>query len=206
MIKKNNITLNLCTKKNWLSSWYVYKKEYSSLLQEDLLLIMYIRSVLLKTKTFSFISMRLYKFNKFLVIDIYLFYFILLIRKYFISFVKEISIFLKKNIFLTINKLSFLDMFTNGFYLAHKIAKLIERRVKFRSKTIKLLLAKVKKYSAGIYIQCMGRINNVNIARSDKLYLGSISLNTIDSLVSYGLIIANTVKGLQSIKVWIYIY
>ena len=91
----------------------------------------------------------------------------------------------------------------NGFYIALKIAKFIEKRIKFRSKLVKLLLKKVKDNCKGIYVQCTGRINNVDMARNDKLYLGSLPLQSINLSISYGLVVANTTKGLQSIKVWI---
>ena len=41
------------------------------------------------------------------------------------------------------------------------------------------------------------------MAKVDKLYLGSIPLQSLDLSISYGLVIANTFKGLQSVKVWI---
>ena len=41
------------------------------------------------------------------------------------------------------------------------------------------------------------------MAKVDKLYLGSVPLQSFNLSISYGLVIANTFKGLQSIKVWI---
>ena len=66
------------------------------------------------------------------------------------------------------------------------------------------MIKKIKDSSRGIYVQCTGRINNVDMARKDKLYLGSIPLQSIDASINYGFVIANTTKGLQSIKVWIH--
>jgi len=201
--KKNIIVSNISKNKNWISSWYVHKKEYSKLIQKDSILISYIRSFLFNNKIHTSTGLRLYRFSDIIIIDFYLFYVVFLIRKTFVTFIENINLFFLKSIFFTVNKLSFLDISSNGFYIAFKIARLIEKGLKFRSKLIKLLLKKIKKNSIGIYVQCTGRINNTNIAKIDKLYIGSISLQSINLFTSYGLVIANTAKGLQSIKVWI---
>ena len=119
------------------------------------------------------------------------------------SFLSYLTIFFEKDICLSIYKPPFLDLLNNGFNIALKIARLIERRIKFRSKFIKILLKKIKRNSKGVYVQCKGRINNVDMAKVDKLYLGSLPLQSLNLSISYGLVIANTFKGLQSIKVWI---
>lgn len=202
--KKNVVTLNILRNKSWISSWYIRKKEYPFLIQKDLVLISYVRSLLFDVNIYnSFTGLKLCRFNEILLIDIYLFYTVFSVKKFLTIFVTNTNIFFKENINLTLNKLSVSKICTNGFYVASRIAVLIEKRIKFRSKIIKSLLRKVKKNCLGIYSQCVGRINNANIARDDKLYVGSISLQTINFSISYGLVAANTVKGLQSIKVWI---
>ena len=118
-------------------------------------------------------------------------------------FLGYLAKFFERDICLAIYKPTFLDLLKNGFNIALKLARLVERRIKFRSKLIKRLLKKIKKNSTGVYVQCKGRINNVDMARVDKLYLGSLPLQSLNLSISYGLTIANTFKGLQSIKVWI---
>lgn len=201
--KKSIVNVNIEKRNTWVSLWYSYKKDFSMLLQQDLLLNSYFRSLLSNDQFCNLVGLRVFRFNNFLVFDVLIFYTILFSRKHFDFFVEKISIFLRQSFFLTVFKISSLDVIKSGFYLAFRIAKLIEKRVKFRSKTIKFLMKKVKENCKGIYIQCKGRLNNVDIARSDKLYLGSISMQTIDFLISFGHVIANTIKGLQSIKVWI---
>jgi ribosomal protein S3 len=141
-----------------------------------------------------------------LIFDVYLFFIVFFVKKTLVLFIRHINTFFKNNAILVINKLSFVDISINSFFIALKIAKLIEKRMRFRSKLVKSLLKRVSKYCVGVYVQCVGRISDSNIARKDKLYVGSISLNTVNFFVSYGLVIANTIKGLQSIKVWIHVY
>ena len=207
MVRGNNVVvLNILKNKIWLSSWYVHRKEYSFLLQEELLLFTYLRSALSDVQINGFVGLRIYKFNNILVFDVYLFFIVFFVKKTLVLFIRHINTFFKNNAILVINRLSFVDISVNSFFIAFKVAKLIEKRMRFRSKIIKSLLKEVSKYCVGVYVQCAGRISDSNIARKDRLYVGSTSLNTVNFFVSYSLVIANTIKGLQSIKVWIHVY
>nr|YP_009476741.1 ribosomal protein S3 [Cryptomonas curvata]AVM81234.1 ribosomal protein S3 [Cryptomonas curvata] len=202
--KKNTSTLNITQNKTWNSSWCIYsQEEFKYLLQEDLILYSYIRSQFKNFELLNIINLRLYRINNYLIIDIVITFIDSLTRNLITEFLNSLSQFFNKNIYLAINKPSYLITIRNGFNIALKIAKLIEKRVRFRSRIIKALIKKVKDNSKGIYVQCTGRINNVDMARVDKLYLGSVPLQSIKSSIDYGFVVANTTKGLQSIKVWI---
>ena len=205
--KKNTLCLNISKNKNWNNSWSSYlQQEYHVLLQEDIVLQSYFRSQLKSLEKINVTNLRFYRINKLLLIDIGVSSIKFLNKKILLiltSFLGYLSKFLEKDVCLAIYKPSFLELLSNGFNIALKIAKLIEKRIKFRSKLIKTLLKKIRNKSKGIYVQCKGRINNVDMAKVDKLYLGSIPLQSLDLSISYGLVIANTFKGLQSVKVWI---
>ena len=205
--KKNTLSLNIGKNKNWNNSWSSYiQKEYRILFQEDIILQSYFRSQLRNFEKINIINLRFYRINKLLLIDIGISSIKSLNKKMLLkltSFLSCLVKFFERDVCLAIYKPLFLDLLNNGFNIALKIAKLIERRIKFRSKLIKTLLRKIKKNSKGVYVQCKGRINNVDMAKVDKLYLGSVPLQSLNLSISYGLVIANTFKGLQSIKVWI---
>ena len=205
--KKNTLSLNISKNKNWNNSWSSYvQEEYRILFQEDIVLQSYFRSQLKNLEKINIINLRFYRINKLLLIDIGISNVKFLTKKILLiltSFLSYLTIFFEKDICLSIYKPPFLDLLNNGFNIALKIARLIERRIKFRSKFIKILLKKIKRNSKGVYVQCKGRINNVDMAKVDKLYLGSLPLQSLNLSISYGLVIANTFKGLQSIKVWI---
>jgi len=205
--KKNTLSLNITKNKNWNNSWSSYvQEEYRVLFQEDILFQSYFRSKLKDLEKVNMINLRLYRINKLLLVDIGISSVKYLNRKILLkltSFLECLAKFFDKDVCLSIYKPCFLDLLNNGFNIALKIARLIERRIKFRSRLIKTLLKKIKKNSKGIYVQCKGRINNVDMAKVDKLYLGSVPLQSLGMSIIYGLIIANTFKGLQSIKVWI---
>lgn len=205
--KKNTFSLHIGKNKNWNNSWSSYiQEEYRILFQEDIILQSYFRSQFKNLDKINIVNLRLYKINKLFLIDIGISNIKCLNKKILLrltSFLANLTKYFQKDICLAIYKTPFLDLLNNGFNIALKISKLIEKRIKFRSKLIKTLLRKVKKNSKGIYVQCKGRINNVDMAKADKLYLGSLSLQSLNLSISYGLVVANTSKGLQSIKVWI---
>jgi len=202
--KKNTACINIGKNKNWNSSWCVYnQKEYRFLFQEDITLYSYLRSQFINIEPISIVNFKFYRVDNFLIIDLMLTSIKLSCKQILIEFLNSLSKFYNKSIYLAINKLSSTNLQKNGFNIALKIAQFLERRIKFRSKIIKTLIKKAKENCKGIYVECTGRINNVDMARVDKLYLGSIPLQSIKASISHGFVVANTVKGLQSIKVWI---
>jgi ribosomal protein S3 len=205
--KKNTLSLNISKNKNWNNSWSSYaQEEYRILFHEDVVFQSYFRSKLKELEKINMINLRLYRINKIFFIDIGITTVKFLNKKVLLKlslFLGYLARFFERDVCLAIYKPTFLELLKNGFNIALKLARLIERRIKFRSKLIKRLLKKIKKNSTGVYVQCKGRINNVDMARVDKLYLGSLPLQSLNLSISYGLTVANTFKGLQSIKVWI---
>ena len=66
-------------------------------------------------------------------------------------------------------------------------------------------LQKVMKAGAlGCKIMVKGRINGVEIARSEKFAQGSVPLHTLRANIDYGFCEAHTTYGVLGVKVWIY--
>lgn len=80
----------------------------------------------------------------------------------------------------------------------------IERRIPFR-RVMKQALQKAMAAGAqGIKMSMAGRLNGAEIARTEKLAAGKMSLITLRSNVDYAFSEAHTVYGKIGIKVWIY--
>jgi small subunit ribosomal protein S3 len=78
------------------------------------------------------------------------------------------------------------------------------RRIPYR-RVMKQNIDKVMKAGAkGVKIILAGRLNGVEIARSEKLINGKIPLQTLRSNIDYSRGVANTIYGVIGIKVWIY--
>ena len=88
--------------------------------------------------------------------------------------------------------------------VAQGTASEIERRIPFR-RVIKQAIDKVMSAGAkGVKICMAGRLNGVEIARTEKLSAGKMSLITVRSDVDYAFTEAHTIYGKIGIKVWIY--
>lgn len=88
--------------------------------------------------------------------------------------------------------------------VAASAAAEIERRIPFR-RVMKQALQKVMAAGAqGVKMSMAGRLNGAEIARTEKLAAGKMSLITIRSNVDYAIAEAHTMYGKIGIKVWIY--
>jgi small subunit ribosomal protein S3 len=88
--------------------------------------------------------------------------------------------------------------------VAQGAAAEIERRLPFR-RVMKQTIEKVMAAGAkGVKMKMGGRLNGVEIARSEKMAAGKMSLITLRSDVDYALAEAQTLYGKIGIKVWIY--
>lgn len=56
----------------------------------------------------------------------------------------------------------------------------------------------------GIKVQCSGRLNGAEIARTETYHEGTIPLQTLRADIQYGFYEANTTYGKIGVKVWIY--
>ncbi len=87
--------------------------------------------------------------------------------------------------------------------LGQTMASDIERRIPFR-RVMKQSIERVMKAGAkGVKISMAGRLNGVEIARSEKLAAGTVPLITMRSDVDYALVEADTMYGKIGIKVWV---
>ncbi len=88
--------------------------------------------------------------------------------------------------------------------IAQSIKLDIEKRMPFR-RAMKQAVSRVERARAkGVKIQLSGRLNGVEIARSEKLISGKVPLHTFRADIDYAFVEANTIYGVIGIKVWIY--
>jgi small subunit ribosomal protein S3 len=88
--------------------------------------------------------------------------------------------------------------------VAQNAATDIEKRFPFR-RVMKQILERVMSAGAqGVKVCMSGRLNGVEIARTEKLSAGKMSLITLRSDVDYAIAEAHTLYGKIGIKVWIY--
>ena len=92
----------------------------------------------------------------------------------------------------------------NAQLVAESIAAQLEKRIAFR-RAMKQAIGRTMKLGAkGIKVQCSGRLNGAEIARTETYHEGTIPLQTLRADIQYGFYEANTTYGKIGVKVWIY--
>jgi len=88
--------------------------------------------------------------------------------------------------------------------VAESIAQQLERRVMYRRAMKRAMQNSMRMGAQGIKINCAGRLNGAEIARSECYREGRVPLHTLRADIDYGFAEALTTYGILGIKVWIY--
>lgn len=117
-------------------------------------------------------------------------------------FIKDLEFNLNKEILI---KNYFIeDLFKSSTLIAKHISVQLEKRISFR-KIIFDLLSKIKlTKNKGIKIQISGRLNGIEIARTEWKKYGKIPLHTLNSKIDYSQENSKTIYGILGIKVWLF--
>ena len=88
--------------------------------------------------------------------------------------------------------------------IAQSIAQQLEKRVQFRRAMKRAMQNAMRLGAQGIKIMSSGRLNGIEIARSEWYREGRVPLHTLRADIDYGVARAQTQYGIIGIKVWIY--
>ena len=205
--KANINSLHLTSDIDWNCVWYSNEREYSSILTQDLTIFSYLKSCQILTENSEVLKIRICRISKNIIIDVQL---TNSLELHSLSLLKKVASNLKKyfsdfdRVFIVLKVLSSNELKIDSVHISKKIAKLIENRVRFKSYLIKNLINQTAEVCNGIKVSCKGRMNGADMASGDFLTIGSIPFQTLKSRINYGFSVANTPKGLMSIKVWVY--
>lgn len=88
--------------------------------------------------------------------------------------------------------------------LAESIASQIEKRISYRRAAKSGVEKAIETGALGAKVFASGRLNGVEIARSEFFSRGKIPLHTLRADIDYALVHAKTAYGTIGVKVWIY--
>ena len=188
--------------KNWSSTWYANKQDYSNNLVEDYNIRTYLKNLLKPAGIYKLQIAR--KGNKVLV-DVYAAKPGMIIGKGGAA-IEEIKAKLNKKIGkdISLNIVEVKDVDLAAQLVAENIALQLEKRISFR-KAMKQAIQKTMKAGAlGIKTAVSGRLGGAEIARTEYYHEGTIPLQTLRADIDYGFAEAKTTYGIIGVKVWIY--
>jgi small subunit ribosomal protein S3 len=88
--------------------------------------------------------------------------------------------------------------------IADSIAAQLEKRIMFRRAMKRAMTNAMRLGAQGIKINSAGRLNGIEIARSEWYREGRVPLHTLRADIDYGFAEAKTTYGVIGVKVWVY--
>lgn len=188
--------------KDWSSTWYADKKEFSDKLVEDYKIRKYLKNLL---KASGIDRLTIERKGGKVKVDIYTAKPGMIIGKggaAIEELKKNLAKLVNKQVDLNIVEIKEVDM--SATLVAENIAAQLERRISFR-KAMKQSMQKTMKAGAlGIKTAVSGRLGGAEIARTEHYSEGTIPLQTLRADIDYGFAEAKTTFGIIGVKVWIY--
>jgi small subunit ribosomal protein S3 len=108
----------------------------------------------------------------------------------------------KRDIFININEIHRPEL--EAQLVSESIALQLEKRIAFRRAMRKGVDTALKVNAKGIKVYCAGRLNGAEIARTEWYLQGQLPLHTLRADIDYGFAEAFTTYGVIGVKVWIY--
>jgi small subunit ribosomal protein S3 len=186
----------------WDSSWYADKKNYAKYLHRDIELRDELRK---RLKNAGIDKVEIQRANKKVIVNVHTSKPGVIIGKQGESIDKLREKLQKKfNDQFEINIVEVRKPDLSAKIVGQNIAQQIEKRISYRRAAKQALQRAIDAGAKGIKIQVAGRLNGVEIARSEFYKEGNIPLHTFRADIDYAKTRAETTYGTIGIKVWIY--
>lgn len=199
--KVNPIGLRIGIIRTWDSSWYASRRNFGKMLKEDLAIREFVREKLPES---GVSAIEFQRNAKDITLNVHSAKPGVIIGRQGAS-VEGLKGELEKKFGhkFTINIKEIKKPELDAFLVAENIAMQIERRVSHR-RAAKMAIKKALELGAkGIKIRMGGRLNGVEIARSEFYGEGQIPLHTFRADIDYAVVHAHTPSGAIGVKVWI---
>ncbi len=187
--------------KDWSSRWYAKDKDFGDILVEDYKIREYIK----KTQYSTGISkIEIERFGEKIKIFIYTGKPGKIIGKAG-SGIEAVRTKLQKMTGKTvyINIIEVKNVDCDAQLVAENIASQLERRISFRRAMKQAIGRAMRGGAEGIKTSVAGRLNGVEMARTEQYSEGNVPLQTLRADIDYGFAEADTTYGKLGVKVWI---
>src|SRR5580765_6380093 len=188
--KIHPIGFRLSVNKNWSSRWYANSKNFATMLNEDLKVRDYLKKRLAHASVGKVVSAR---------------------PGVVIGKKGEDIEMLKADLrklpgvqMVHVNIEEIRKPEVDAQLIADSIAQQLEKRIMFRRAMKRAMQNAMRLGAQGIKIMSSGRLNGIEIARTEWYREGRVPLHTLRADIDYGLGEAKTNYGVIGIKVWVY--
>jgi len=200
--KINPIGFRLAVQRNWTSRWYSNSKGFSEMLLQDIEVRKYLRKRLSHAAVARVVIERPAKNAKITIYSA---------RPGVVIGKKGEDI---ENLRGELQKMMGVPVHVNieevrkpevdAQLIADSIAQQLEKRIMFRRAMKRAIQNAMRLGAQGIKIMSAGRLNGIEIARTEWYREGRVPLHTLRADIDYGVSEAKTTYGVIGIKVWVY--
>ncbi|MDO8311236.1 MAG: 30S ribosomal protein S3 [Sideroxyarcus sp.] len=201
--KIHPIGFRLSVQKNWTSKWYSNTKHFSELLLKDIEVRDYLKKKLAGAGVSKIIIERPAKNAK---ITIYTARPGVVIGKKGED-IENLRNELKKRMGLPDVGLNIEEVRKpeiDAQLISESITQQLEKRIMFRRAMKRAMQNAMRLGAQGIKIMSAGRLNGIEIARTEWYREGRVPLHTLRADIDYGFSEAKTTYGIIGVKVWVY--
>ena len=193
----------LCVRKNWDSKWYANSKNFADLLLKDIDVRAYLKKKLVAAGVSKVIIERPAKNAK---VTIYTARPGMVIGKKGED-IESLRAELRKRMGLQAVDVAIEEVRKpeiDAQLIAESITAQLEKRIMFRRAMKRAMQNAMRLGAQGIKIMSAGRLNGIEIARTEWYREGRVPLHTLRADIDYGTSEAKTTYGIIGVKVWVF--
>lgn len=200
--KINPIGFRLAVQKNWASKWYANSRNFPAMLNEDIKVREFLKKKLAHAMVSKIVIERPARNARITIHSA---------RPGVVIGKKGEDI---ENLRVTLQKMMGVPVHVNieevrkpeldAQIIADSIAQQLEKRVMFRRAMKRAMQNAMRLGAQGIKIMSSGRLNGIEIARTEWYREGRVPLHTLRADIDYGFGEAKTTYGVIGIRVWVF--
>ena len=198
--KTNPICIRLGINQSWKSLWYD-EKNFSTKLEEDLMLRRYIRN---RLPNAGVSQIEVKRTPKRITLTIHTARPGIVIGKKGAEVDKlkeELQRLTSQEIQVNIHEIKRPEL--DAYLVAENVVRQLESKVSFRRAMKRAITSTMRMGAEGVRISCSGRLGGAEMARREQYKEGRIPLHTLRADIDYAKTTANTTYGTIGVKVWI---
>ncbi len=200
--KINPTGFRLAVSRNWASRWYASNRDFAGMLAEDIKVREYLKAKLKNAAVSRVVIERPAKNAR---ITIYSARPGVVIGKKgedIEKLKKELAVKLGVPVAVNIEEVRKPEI--DAKLIADSITQQLEKRIMFRRAMKRAMQNAMRLGAQGIKIMSAGRLNGIEIARTEWYREGRVPLHTLRADIDYGTSEAKTTYGVIGVKVWVY--
>jgi small subunit ribosomal protein S3 len=192
----------LSVSRNWASRWYASNKDFAGMLAEDIKVREYLKAKLKNAAVARILIERPAKNARITIFSARPGVVIGKKGEDIENLKKELATRLGVPVAVNIEEVRKPEM--DAQLIADSITQQLEKRIMFRRAMKRAMQNAMRLGALGIKIMSSGRLNGIEIARTEWYREGRVPLHTLRADIDYGFSEAKTTYGIIGVKVWVY--